>query len=129
MDYNILKTELEDVAYSAMSDAEAATDLNIVDIPRIKARMTGSELMESQDTTEYIALSDAKKAQWLAVVGVGSDGVNPSGNIVEVIRDIWGNGSVTITSLGVNRNEIVSRATELTLGVVRESDVRTARAM
>lgn len=127
MDYNILAAELALPAYAAMTDAEARDDLNLKDIVRIKLTMTNTELLAEQDSVEYIALTDAKKSQWLSLLG--ADTIDPQGQAVEIVKDIWGNGSVTMSNLNTARNETISRATELELPVLAEGDVSFARTL
>ena len=127
MNYSILNIELLDVKYSSMTDIEATIDLNILNIIRIKSSMTGNQLLESQDSTEFIALSDGKKSQWLALCGL--DLIDPQGQVIEIVKDIWGIGSVTISNLSTNRNETISRGMELGLGLIRERDIRFARSL
>jgi len=127
MNYDVLAAELALPAYVAMTDAEARDSLNLVDIVRIKLSMTNKELLAEQDAGEYIALTDAKKSQWLSLLG--ADSIDPQGQAVEIVKDIWGNGSTTMSNLNAARNETISRATELEIGEVSEGDVAFARTL
>lgn len=136
IDYQKLKTELDIPAYAGMSDLAASVDLSNPTINRIKKSMNGWELLEAQDQTEYIALSDSKKSQWLSLTSMLK--IDPQGQAVNVVTDIWGNGSTTISNLAALRQEDVSKVTELELGLladgafvntVSEFDVRHARSL
>ena len=122
---SILSIELALPAYTGLTDAEAATALNLVNISTPKTSMSGSELLDAQDAVEFIALTDAKKAQWLALCGIGS--VDPYGQAVEVVKDIWGNSSTTVSNLAAARTTLASRASQLGIGKVREGEVARAR--
>jgi len=122
---SILSIELALPAYTGLTDAEAATALNLVDISIHKTSMSGSELLDAQDAAEFIALTDTKKAQWLALCGIGS--VDPYGQVVDVVKNIWGNGSTTVSNLAGARTTLISRASQLGFGKVREGEVARAR--
>ena len=133
MDYQALQTELAGShpisgAYNADA-ALAAAQINALDIVRIRASMSGQELLEATDSTEFGALSDAKKSQWLALTG--HDAVNPEAGGVaqEIVVDIFGGGSTTVTALGTLRQETVSRGVDLGFGYVTPGDVEFARAL
>ena len=74
---------------------------------------------------EYDALSADKKAQFLGLTS--SDDLDPFGLDANVIKDIFGVGSATVTALAAARIEIVSRSVELGLGKVGEGDVWDVR--
>ena len=113
--------------YSAMIDLEAADSLNIVDRPRNRELMTGSELLANTDSVEYNSLTDSKRDQWLSLCGV--DSINPFGSVVQIVVQIWGGGSTTIANLQAARIELISRAQELGLGLINEGDVNHARVI
>lgn len=125
---SILSDELandpEVIGYATMSDLEAAQSLNAVNREVNKTSMTGSEILSQAEASEYAALTEAKKAQWLALCGV--DSIDPFGSAVQVVIDIWGAGSATITNLQASRKQSLSRAQELGFQV-REGDVTNAR--
>ena len=113
------------VGYSTMADSEVVSSINAPYTNQNKASMSGSELMDSQNAAEFIALTDAKKAQWLALCAI--DSVDPFGQVVEIVKDIWGNSSVTISNLAAARVVSVSRATQLGLGKVTLGQVTANR--
>lgn len=129
MNFDILKDELALPTYAAMSDVEARDALNLADIVRIKATMTGAELLDEQDSVEFIALSDAKKAQWLSLTSNNLLDPKAGGAVQEIVKDIWGAASPTVANLAIARNETVSRAAELGLGEVSEGNVNYARTL
>ena len=116
-------------AYNA-DDQLAADQINALDITRIKANMTGAEIIEAVDSTEYAALTDPQKANFLSFTS-GNETINPqAGGIAqEILVDVFGGGSVTITTLGLLRQETISRATELDFGFVIIGDIQNARAL
>ena len=133
MDYQALKTELLGThpstgAYDA-DDALAAAQLNVPNIVRVKASMSGQELLESTDSTEFAGLSDAKKSQWLAFTSNSSINPEAGGVAQSIVVDIFGGGSATVTALASLREETVSRARDLGFGQVTPGDVEYARSL
>lgn len=131
MDYAALKAELlaghpVTGAYDA-DDTVAAGQLNALNRTRVRGSMSGDDLFQQTDSTEFAALTDAKKQLWLAFCG--RDSVNPSGANVVFVQWVFGGGSATVTALNAARQEAISRATELGLPVIREGHVQQARAM
>lgn len=127
MNYLILTNELALPAYSGLTDQEAADSLNNADIERNLDLVTGTALIDAQNSAEYIALSDAKKAQWLALCGLNE--IDPFGTVVDIAIDIWGAGSVTLSNLNAIRKETIPRATELGLPFLYSENVRFARTL
>jgi hypothetical protein len=112
--------------YSGMSDAQASASLNTVNRSVHVATMSGSEVLQSIDKTEYGALTDGKKSAVWGLLGMGT--LNPWGREADIVVEIFGGGSATVTALAAARTRTVSRAEELGLGVIRESDVTKARS-
>lgn len=127
MNYQTLKQEIALPAYDGLTDQQIADAMNTANINRNRTTITGEEMLESMDTTEYALLLDTKKLQWLSICSM--DRVDPWGRIVDVVKDIWGNGSTTLSNLASVRVETISRAGELGLSDVSESDVAYARAL
>jgi len=134
MDYVALKAELDGAhpitgVYDA-NDALARDELNALNIVRIKANMTGAEIIEATDTAEYTALLDDQKNRFLTFTS-GNETINPElgGIAQEILVDVFGGGSNTIVALGALRNETVSRASDIGLGPVNLGDVQNARAL
>lgn len=129
MNYLVLITELtaDPLArgYSGMNDAEAAADLNAAYRPTNRTSMTGSEVLNATDKAEYAALPDADRTLYWNLLHLGQ--LNPFGREAELLVDIFGTPSATITNLQNARASLVTRAQELGLGRVREGDVQRAR--
>ena len=130
MNYYVLNQELINDplgrVYSGMSDQEAADDLNTIVRDRNVASMSASEVLQNVDDAEYAALTDVKKDALWGLLGMAA--LNPWGKEAGVMQDIFG-ASTTLTALQTARVETVSRAVELGLGSIRESDVEKARAI
>ena len=109
VDYVALKTELdtghpETGAYN-IDDQLAADELNALNIERIRAEMTGQEIREAADITEYGLLSDIKKDQWLSYTSGSLMNPKVGGIDQEIVVDIFGQGSDTVINLNSLRNE------------------------
>lgn len=113
--------------YSTMSDAEVVVDMYIEYRTRNRTSMSGSELWDATDPTEYDALSDAGKGQWLSLCGIESH--DPFGVSTQIVVSLFGGGSTTVTALQTARIENISRVVDLELtGVLREGHVAMARS-
>jgi hypothetical protein len=113
-----------------VDDQIAADQINALDVTRTRANMTGAEILETADPTEYAALTADKKAQFLSFTS-GNETINPeAGGIAQqIIVDIFGGGSATVTALSALRQETISRADELGFGAVVIGDIQNARAL
>lgn len=131
MDFAVLNNELTidplTRGYSEMSDAEAATDLNTVYRDVNKVTMTGSEVLNALDKTEFLALTDANKLKVWDVLHLGA--INPFGREADIFVAVFGAGSASILSLNAARKTTVSRAVELGLGFVKVGYIAQARSM
>lgn len=131
MDHVALQTELTvdplTRGYAALSHEDAALDLNTVYRTRNRTSMTGSEIWENTDNTEFAALTDAKKSQWISFCGIAS--VDPFGPASAFVIYIFGGGSATVTTLASARVETVSRAVELLGAEVLVGDIEYARSL
>ena len=130
MDLVALKAELDaghpgTGAYDADA-ATAAAQINAVNRTRNRTSMTGSEVINAVDATEWGALTDAQRQTVWDVVHLGD--VNPFGIEATLITNVFGGGSATITALAASRKEDVSRAQELGLRVIFAAHVAQARA-
>ena len=130
MDIAKLKAEITDDplgrGYSEMTDAEIATSLNTVNREVNKTLMTASEVLNAIDITEWNALTDAAQQKIWDVLHIGE--INPFGIEATIFVAVFGGGSATITALAAVRKTIVSRATELGLGITYTAHVTQARA-
>ena len=131
MDIQKLKTELAVPTGHPVTgpydvdDAIAAGQLNAVNCTKNKASMTGSEIINALDKTEYLALSDADKDRVWQVCHLGT--VNPFGVEADIFIAIFGGGSASVAALAAARKDDVSRAVELGLGFVYPGHVENAR--
>lgn len=134
MNFCILRAELDgdplERGYTTMSDAEAATSLNTVDRTRHADTLPSADIYEATVSSEFQALTDAQQAYVRDMWGLG-DGVHigAGSNARTVYQSVFGTESDTWTALIAAAQESVSRAEELGLGTVRESDVVKARAL
>ncbi len=133
MDYVALKAELDTDpltrGYAGMTDEQVVTDLNTENRTRIKDSLTGAEIYSVTDGTEFAALTDAAKAQWLALCAIESIDPNNGTPAAALTTDLFGGGSTTQGALVALREETVSRAVEIGLGNVIIGDVQNARAL
>ncbi len=130
MDIAALSAELAaghpDTGTYDADDAIAAGQLNAVNRTTNKASMSGSEVFNAINLTEWNALlGDDQQLVW-DVVHLGT--VNPFGVEQTLMVGVFGGGSATITALKAARVNNVSRATELGFGAIRSGDVQRARA-
>ncbi len=125
---DIVKAELLDPlgrGYSGMSDAAVADDMNTVYRTRVRAGMSGDEIFQATDNTEWAALTADEKNLWMSFCG--RDSLDPSGTSnVAFVEDLFGNPSTTRTNLINLRTENISRSQELGISVV-EVDIWDAR--
>ncbi len=132
MNYQVLAVELaaghpDTGAYDA-DDAIAAVKMNVVNRTAPKATMTASEVYNAIDAGEFAGLdTDALRQEVWNILHLGT--LNPHGAEKDRMVAIFGAGSATISALSAARVNIVSRAAELGLGVVREGTITQARAM
>ena len=113
-----------------MSDQEATDVLNTIHpAPDTRTRnrtsMSGRQVRAEVVDAEYDALTAEKKSQFLALTASGD--LDPFGLGANVIKDIFGGGSATLTALQAARVESITRAQELGLGIVKPGHVEEAR--
>ena len=129
MDIDILKTELTSDpltrGYSGMDDAAAAADLNTLYRKRNKERMSGSEILNEVVKSEFNALSAGDQQRMWDILHLGE--VNPFGIEADMMIDIFGGGSSTISALQAARRDDISRGDELGIGLVKPGHVEEAR--
>lgn len=129
MDYAALTAELTaghpgTGAYDADA-ATAAGQLNALNRDRNRETMTGSEVLNNIDETEWLAKTDVQRQQVWDIVHLGT--LNPFGIEATLMTTIFGGGSTTITALAAARKDSISRADELGLPTVTLSHVQVAR--
>lgn len=134
MDYQALYTELStdplSRGYASMSALEAANDLNTVYRTRQLTTMSGAQIYEQVDITEFGNLTDVQRQEVWDIVHLG-EAINVAAGSKARTRFIalFGAGSDTITALAAELTEDISRAAELGLGIVTQGDVEAARAL
>jgi hypothetical protein len=116
--------------YAAMSDQEAADDLNsIYPAPDTRTRnrtsMMASKVYNAIDQTGWVALSAVQQQEVWDILHMGE--VNPFGREASRFVAIFGGGSLTITALKAARVESITRAIELEIGFVNARDIGYAR--
>ncbi len=130
MDISVLKTEIDTDplgrGYTGMTIKQVVIDINTVNRTSNKATMQATEVLNAIDKTEFNAKTNAQKQQVWDILHLGT--VNPFGLEADLLVDIFGGGSTTITSLQTLRKNNISRAEELGLGKVREGHVLEVRS-
>lgn len=136
MDYVILHDELTadplTRGYSAMSDAEAAADLNTSYRTRTLQRLDQADVYNAVVPAEFTALSaDGRREIWDIVQVGGASGlwVRPGDTARERFITLFGGQSDTIQALAALLTEDITRAQELGLGTVKPGHVAKARAL
>lgn len=126
-----LAQELALPLYSSMSDQEAYDELVVINKTQPLSFMRSGTILTLQDDTEYLALSDVKKDRWLFfITSIPSSGINPYNHaVIQIVQEIWGNTSQTVQNLSANRDEQVSRLTQLSISKITVTDITTARAL
>ena len=131
MDLAALAAELTaghpDTGAYNVDDALAAAQLNAVNRTRNLASMTGSEVINAVDTTEWGTRTAEQKQTVWDIVHLGT--VNPFGVEATLIQSAFsGAGGVTVAALAAARAPAASRAEELGLGFVYPGHIQQARA-
>jgi len=130
MNLNALKTEIDTDplarGYAGMSDAAVADSLNVIDRTINRTSMSGSEILNAVDASEWATRGNAQKQVVWHIVHLGN--VNPFGLEATLIADAFrGAGGVTIAALADARKTGVSRAVELGLNLVKAGYVQQVR--
>jgi hypothetical protein len=130
MDLAALKAELlgnHPVTGPYDADSSTAADeLNTWNLTRPRTEVTGSEVLNAIDKAEFLALTDAQRERVWNILHLGT--LDPFGLEADLMIDVFGAGSATITGLQDVRQEPTTRAFVLGLGVVDAGDVERARA-
>ena len=137
----VLREELALLAYSAMTDAEALTALNLRNIP-------ATQPIQKSDIREYLRVTGAwlqlkrstSDAAELAIDSINEDGAYDTGSalvlakLTQVLNGVAADGAVPAFT-EPNRDAIlafgqrlITRAEELSLGHVRLGHITQARA-
>lgn len=131
MDYFDLRTHLDtdpDVhGYTGMTDAEVVTSLLTETKSRNVLSMSGTDVAQNIDSTDWSGLNDGEKNQVIGICGWSA--VNPWGKEADIFLSIFGGGSATIVALNAARVETVSEAEFYGFAGITEGDVNKARAL
>jgi len=129
MDYVALKAEIDTDSlvrgYAGMTNQQVADDMNTVYRTRNRSVMTGKEVKDRIDTTEWSSRTDAQKQIVLALCN--RDDLDPFGIDAQIFQDEMAGATNTLAALTAYRVENISRAVELNLGFIYEADVDSAR--
>ena len=135
MDYAVLAAELGgdplSRGYAAMTDAEAAADLNMLYRTRQSERADPADAYNVIDQSEWSALAAAQQQEIAAILQIGTalgHLVTPGSRVRQRFIAIFGAGSDTIAALLDLITVDISRAEELGLGAVKPGHVEKARA-
>lgn len=128
-----LKAELDSDplgrGYALMTDFEVAESLNAVNRDIQRSLLSGDEVFNVTDSTEFGGLTAHKQLLWLSFSARAD--IDPFGAAnVGFVQFIFGGGSATAAAL-VSLRTVTngqSRAQEINLGTVREGTVAAARA-
>ena len=112
--------------YSGMTDAEAAADLNTEYRTKTRDLVSGSEILNATDDTEFGDLSVTDQSRWMNLCGIESIDTG-SGIAKSLEAELFGAGTTTRDNLIAIRALIISRAVELGLGTVKTGHIQQAR--
>ena len=87
--------------------------------------MTGKEVKDRIDVTEWAARTDAQKQIILALCN--RDDLNPFGIDATIFQDAMAGATNTLSALNTYRVESISRGEELDFGVLTAAHIDTAR--
>lgn len=125
MNYPILRAEIASdplERYDGLTPQQIADSLNTVNRPRNRSSMTGSEVLNAVDVSEWGTRSDVQKQVIWDIVHLGT--VDPFGVEQDLLVAAFADaGGVTIAALGEARVEAISRAVELGIGQVKTGHV------
>ncbi len=132
-----LNTDPQTLGYAApptplYDEATAIADaalINNENIASVKASLSGAEVFEATDATEFDALTDAQRSEWLSLCAI--DSMNPANGTpaAAAATRIFGGGSATLTALQSLRAENISRAQQLFGVAVQVGDIQAARQL
>ncbi len=128
--FDDIKTEIDTDplgrGYSGLGSQAVADDINTQYRTRVLSNMSGDQVFQQTDATEWSALTADDKNLWMSFCG--RDAIDPGASAnVQFVSDLFGNPSATRTNLINARTESISRGVELGVGTVTYSDVEDAR--
>lgn len=138
MDWSALRSELMNDplarGYAGMTADQVAADLHTAYRTRNRGALSGDEIFQQTDPTEFSALNDGSgntadvKGQWMSFCSRASVDPWAVANEQYVVQ-VFGGASATVANLGNARVDNISRAQELGLGSVSGTDVKLARSL
>ena len=130
MNYDVLMTELlagHPVTGGYDVDNEvAAGQLNAINCTQNVESVSGQEIFEAVDPTDFAGLPAAHKELLYAIIGMGTILVNGT-NTKAALLAMFGAGTSTRANLAALQKQDVSRADELGLGEVLPGNVEEVR--
>ena len=134
MDLVKLRTELDGLhpgttdPYDA-DNAIAMVQINAVNRTNPESTITGSQIFNATDDSEFTALStNNDRERWVSLCGI-LDIDTGTGIAKSLEAELFGGGTNTRANLLALMNPPASRAVELGLGIVGEGDIAAARAL
>ena len=116
--------------YAGMTDAEVRDSINAADRTVDRETMSGSEIFEAIDVTEWSGRTADQKDDIKFVVSLGDQIQIASGTKArDMLQNALSGATNSIANLGSISTKAVSRAEELGLGFVKIGDVQKARAL
>lgn len=112
--------------YSGMNDKDAAVDLNTLYRTSNRISMTGGEVMQAIDETEFNARTSIQRQEVWDIIHTGA--FDPFSTAYDLfVTAFTPGGAASIAAFEALRLDNISRAVELGLGTVEEKHVRWAR--
>ena len=130
--WELLRVELDtdplNRGYTSMSDEEVAADLNTVYRTITRDYVSGWEIFNITNNTEYATLTDAQKASWDALCGI--ENIDTASGVAKAKEaELFGPGTTTRSNLIDLKTTDVSRAVELGFGEVTVGQIQEARRL
>ena len=123
------------MSLKALIDSEALnagrTDQEVYDwlhelVNKNRSSLSGDEMFQATDSTDWAALTADEKSQWLALCG--RDSIDPFGPAnVALVTAIFSGGSTTVSNLTTLRVEQVTRYANAGIRKVIMADITRAR--
>lgn len=131
MQYQKLRTYLDDnaVTFGALSDTDAAIEMNVVDKAYNLPQMNGKQVKDAfaGNPAEWGALTGENKQIILAMCA--RDDLDPHGIDADIFTDAASGATDAIAALNAARTETKSRAEIEGFGAVLASHITVARAL
>lgn len=112
--------------YAGMTAHQVADSLNTKNRSRERNIIQSYEIIEATVAAEYSALTAAEKERYKVLTGAGQINVKGA-NTRAAFLAMFAGGTTTRTNLAALQNELISRAEELALPLIRPGDVVEAR--